>query len=188
MRKLLVSCAAILLALLLSACGGGAADDPPPPAGLPELEETAWQAVSTDAGDFGLSGGYLDNPRFAYVFEHTGTVPLDQLIAFSLVADGFGEGASEELRSRFLEAPHTVLAYLVLMGDQTTQLPGWEPMSTAEIICRFIAAADTAWYGGSEEFGRVMAACREAYSGGRAAELLDVLEAEHTAGMERNNG
>lgn len=176
MRKSL--CAAILLALLLSACGEVPANDAPAP--LPELEETDWPAVSTDAGTFGLSGGY-DDPDFMYVFEHTDTVPLDQLIAFSLVADGLSEGASDELRSRFLEAPHTVLAYLTLMGDQTTELPGWEPKPTAEIICQFIASADAAWYGGSEEFARTIAACREVYTEGRGAALLDVLEAEHAA-------
>ena len=51
-----------------------------------------------------------------------------------------------------------------------------------------IATADAAWHGGSEEFAQTLAACRERYSSGRVAELLDVLEREHAASMERNHG
>ena len=84
---------------------------------LPELETTDWLAVSTDAEVFNLNGSF-DNPNFEYVFNHTDTVPLDQLIAFTLVADAASEGACEELRSRFLEAPNTLLSDLVLSGYQ----------------------------------------------------------------------
>ena len=150
---------------------------------MPELEDTDWMAVSTDAAVFDLNGG-LDNPNFEYVLDHTDTVPLDQLIAFTLVADGLSEGACDELRSRFLEAPNTVLAYLMLMGDQ--QVGFWDNPPAAEVICRFIASADAAWYGGSEEFARTMETCRESYPSGPIAELLDVMETEHKASMERN--
>ena len=78
-----------------------------------------------------------------------------------------------------------MLAYLVLMGEQVVTLPGWEPMPAAEIVCRSIASADAAWHGGSEEFAATMASCRERYPSGRIAELLDVLEREHAASMER---
>ncbi len=172
--------------LLLSACGGMGStlpeqtDKPQAQTALPELEKTEWQAVSTDAEAFNLNGSF-DNPNFEYVFEHTDTVPLDQLIAFMLVADAASEGANNELRSRFLEAPNVVLAYLELMGDQITELPGWEPAPTAELICQMIASADAAWYDGSEEFAQTMAACRETYSNGRISELLDVMEKEHAA-------
>ena len=149
---------------------------------MPELEDTDWMAVSTDAAVFDLNGG-LDNPNFEYVLDHTDTVPLDQLIAFTLVADGLSEGACDELRSRFLEAPNTVLAYLMLMGDQ--QVGFWDNPPAAEVICRFIASADAAWYGGSEEFARTMETCRESYPSGPIAELLDVMETEHKASMER---
>ncbi len=150
---------------------------------MPELEDTDWMAVSTDAAAFDLNGG-LDNPNFEYVLDHTDTAPLDQLIAFTLVADGLSEGACDELRSRFLEAPNTVLAYLMLMGDQ--QVGFWDNPPAAEVICRFIASADAAWYGGSEEFARTLETCRESYSSGPIAELLDVMETEHEASMERN--
>lgn len=202
-------CLALAL-LLFSGCGGQKAQDSPPPEGLPpvgqpkeapppetappappgapqlpELEETDWQIVSTDAEAFGLTGSF-DNPNFEYVFNHTDTVPLDQLIAFALVADGASEGADCELRDRFVEAPHAVLAYLALMGDQIAELGGWEPMPTAEIVCGFIASTDAAFYDDHEPFNATLAACREAYPGGRIAGLLDVLEREHAASMERH--
>lgn len=195
---------ALALCLLLAACGGQGAspsEAPPPPAkitetapptkpaspvpsGFPELEETEWEAVSIDLESFGISQT-LNDERFEYIFNHTNTVPLDQLIVFDLWGDALTEGSSEELRSRFLEAPDTVLAYLVLMGEQVVTLPGWEPMPAAEIVCRSIASADAAWHGGSEEFAATMASCRERYPSGRIAELLDVLEREHAASMER---
>lgn len=183
---------AILLLLLLSACGkidetsSQQPEEIPVQTSLPELEATDWQTLSTDANTFNLTGS-LDNPNFAYVFDHTNDVPLDQLVAFSLVADGASEGAHDELRNRFLEAPNTVLTYLVLLGDQVTELSGWEPTSTAELICGFIATADAAWHDGSEEFASTMAECRKNYAEGRIAELLDIMDEEHTAAMERNH-
>ena len=193
---------ALALCFLLAACGGQGASPseapPEPPAktsetapptpvpsGFPELEETEWEAVSVDLESFGLSKG-CDDERFMYIFEHTNTVPLDQLIVFDLWGDALTEGSSEELRSRFLEAPDTVLAYLVLMGDQRVDY--WDQPLAADVICRSIATADAAWHGGSEEFAATMASCRERYPSGRVAELLDVLEREHAASMERNHG
>lgn len=188
---------ALALCLLFAACGGQEAlpsDTSPPPeetppvqSGFPELEKTEWQAVSIDLESFGLTQT-LNDERFEYIFNHTDTVPLDQLIVFDLWGDALTEGSGEELRSRFLEAPDTVLAYLVLMGDQIVTLPGWEPMPAAEIVCQSIASADAAWHGGSEEFAATIASCRERYPAGRIAELLDVMEREHAASMERNHG
>lgn len=189
---------ALALCLLLAACGGQGAspseappEDLPPeetapvPSGFPELEETKWEAVSVDLESFGLSVGH-DDERFMYIMGHTDTVPLDQLIVFDLWGDALTEGSSEELRSRFLEAPDTVLAYLVLMGNQRVDY--WDQPLAADVICRSIATADAAWHGGSEEFAQTLAACRERYSSGRVAELLDVMEQEHAASMERNHG
>ena len=196
---------ALALCLLLAACGGQGAspsEAPPPPAkitetapptkpaspvpsGFPELEETEWEAVSIDLESFGISQT-LNDERFEYIFNHTNTVPLDQLIVFDLWGDALTEGSSEELRSRFLEAPDTVLAYLVLMGDQRVDY--WDQPLAADVICRSIATADAAWHGGSEEFAATMASCRERYPSGRIAELLDVMEQEHAASMERNHG
>ena len=189
---------ALALCLLLAACGGQGAspseappEDLPPeetapvPSGFPELEETEWEAVSIDLESFGISQT-LNDERFEYIFNHTNTVPLDQLIVFDLWGDALTEGSSEELRSRFLEAPDTVLAYLVLMGDQRVDY--WDQPLAADKVCNSIATADAAWHGGSEEFAQTLAACRERYSSGRVAELLDVLEREHAASLERNHG
>ena len=189
---------ALALCLLLAACGGQGAspseappEDLPPeetapvPSGFPELEETEWEAVSVDLESFGLSVGH-DDERFMYIMGHTDTVPLDQLNVFDLWGDALTEGSSEELRSRFLEAPDTVLAYLVLMGDQRVDY--WDQPLAADTVCNSIATADAAWHGGSEEFAQTLAACRERYSSGRVAELLDVMEQEHAASMERNHG
>ena len=185
---------ALALCLLPAACGGQGAlpsdaptrEEPAPvQSGFPELEETEWQAVSIDLDSFGLTGT-SDDERFEYIFNHTDTVPLDQLIVFDLWGDALTEGSGEELRSRFLEAPDTVLAYLVLMGDQRVDY--WDQPLAADVICMSIATADAAWHGGSEEFAQTLASCRERYPSGRIAELLDVLEQEHAAAMERNHG
>lgn len=189
---------ALALCLPLAACGGQGAspseappEDLPPeetapvPSGFPELEETEWEAVSIDLESFGISQT-LNDERFEYIFNHTNTVPLDQLIVFDLWGDALTEGSSEELRSRFLEAPDTVLAYLVLMGDQRVDY--WDQPLAADKVCNSIATADAAWHGGSEEFAQTLAACRERYPSGRIAELLDVMEQEHAASMERNHG
>lgn len=152
---------------------------------LEGLENTDWQIVSIGLESFGLTAK-SDDERFMYIMEHADTVPLDQLIVFDLWGDALTEGSSEELRSRFLEAPDTVLAYLVLMGDQRVDY--WDQPLAADVICRSIASADAAWHGGSEEFARTLAACRERYPAGRIAELLDVMEREHAASMERNYG
>ncbi len=175
------------LFLFLAACSGAEgspalqSENPPAEAVMPELEKTDWQAVSTNAEVFNLNGG-LDNPNFEYVFHNTGTVPLDQLIAFALASDSLSEGAHDELRSRFLEAPNTVLAYLVLMGEQ--QVDFWDNPPAAEVVCKFIASADAAWHDRSEEFAQTMETCRKTYPGGPVAKLLDVMEAEHKASMK----
>ena len=187
MRTPFVLLCALLLGVLLSACGGTAGTEPnaAPAAALPELEETDWLAVSTDAAVFDLEGS-LNNPNFEFVFNHTDTVPLDQLIAFALAADAASEGAYEELRSRFLEAPNTVLTYLLLLGDQRVDF--WDNPPAAEVLCGQIASADAAWHGGTEEFTQTLAACREVWPEGRAAELLDCMEREHQASLERSGG
>lgn len=174
---------ALILALLLFLAGCGSAEsapsESPAEAAMPELKKTDWLAVSTDAAVFDLEGSFK-NPNFEYVFSHIETVPLDQLIAFCLVADGAAsEGAHEVLWSRFLEAPNTVLAYLVLMGDQKADI--WDNPPAAEAVCDFIAVTDAVMHGGTAEFAETIAACRELYPSGPAAKLLDVLEEKHAA-------
>lgn len=178
---------ACMASVFLSGCGaGGTASqtaDSSAQAVASELKKAEWAAVSTDAEAFHLNG--TDSADFAYVMEHMDTVSLDRLIAFALVADGGpSEGACEELRSRFLESPHTVLAYLVLMGDQPVSSDDSTP--AAELICGQIASADAAWHDGSEEFAQVMESCKADYPEGPAAELLSKMETAHKASLERN--
>ena len=188
---------ALALCLLLAACGGQGAspseappEDLPPeetapvPSGFPELEETEWEAVSIDAEDYGIVQDPIGDPA---VYGGAASLSLGKLIACSLSSDGAAaENLSDELRKRFLEAPNTLLAYLVLMGDQ--RMDYWDQPLASEVICRHIASADAAWYEGSEEFARTLSSCRERYPSGRIAELLDVMEQEHAASMERNHG
>ena len=188
---------ALALCLLLAACGGQGAspseappEDLPPeetapvPSGFPELEETEWEAVSIDAEDYGIVQDPIGDPA---VYGGAASLSLGKLIACSLSSDGAAaENLSDELRKRFLEAPHTLLAYLVLMGDQ--RMDYWDQPLASEVICRHIASADAAWYEGSEEFARTLSSCRERYPSGRIAELLDVMAQEHAASMERNHG
>ena len=178
---------ACMASVFLSGCGaGGTASqtaDSSAQAVASELNKAEWAAVSTDAEAFHLNGG-TDSADFSYVMEHMDTVSLDRLIAFALAADGGpSEGACEELRSRFLESPHTVLAYLMLMGEQTAA-DGQTP--AAELVCEQIASADAAWHDGSEEFAKVMETCKAEYPDGPAAELLSKMEAAHEASLERN--
>ena len=160
-------------------------DEVPPEAPTPpELEQTDWE-VASEAGVPDLSGGE-ENPDFEYIFSHMDTVPLDQLAAFSLAADGGpSEGAHDEIYHRFLEAPRKTLTYLESLGDEITELPGWEPMPTAEIICQFIATTDAVMYDGTEDYAQTMSACREDYPEGRIAELLDVMDQEYAEALER---
>ena len=162
-----------MASVLLSGCSGAGGEkvsqtaDSCAQAVASELAKTDWTAVSTDT----------NSEDAAYVMAHTDTVALDRLIAFTLTADGGpSEGACEELRSRFLESPHTVLAYLVLMGDQTVSSDDSTP--AAEFICGQIASA--------EEFAQVMESCKADYPEGPAAELLSKMETAHEASLERN--
>ena len=169
-----------MASVLLSGCSGAGGEkvsqtaDSCAQAVASELAKTDWTAVSTDT----------NSEDAAYVMAHADTVALDRLIAFTLTADGGpSEGACEELRSRFLESPHTVLAYLMLMGEQTAA-DGQTP--AAELVCEQIASADAAWHDGSEEFAKVMESCRADYPEGPAAELLSKMETAHEASLERN--
>ncbi len=169
-----------MASLLLSGCSGAGGEKASQTADsstqvASELTKVSWTAVSTDA----------NSDDAVYVMEHTDTVSLDRLVAFTLTADGGpSEGACEELRSRFLESPHTVLAYLVLMGDQPVSSDDSTP--AAEFICEQIASADAAWHDGSEEFAQVMESCKAEYPEGPAAELLSKMETAHEASLERN--
>lgn len=152
---------------------------------IPEFEDVSWSVASVKAEDFGMEDT-LDNPVFAEVFEHTSETPLDKLIAFDLIADALSEGSSDEIYHRFMEAPNTVLTFLSMVGDQTVELTGLGGVSAAEFTCRGIASADVAWYGATPEFDTIIKEYHGYYPTGRIAELLDCLEEEHEAAIQRN--
>lgn len=67
------------------------------------------------------------------------------------------------------------------------------PEETALVPSGFPELEETEWEAVSvdlESFGisQTLASCRERYPSGRIAELLDVMEQEHAASMERNHG
>ncbi len=144
----------------------------------PPAEQVDWDVVSVKAEDFGMEVPPSD--------AIASTAPLDQLIAFHLVADGLSEGSGDEIYRRFMEAPNTVLTYLALMGEQTVEWPGQGEVCAAEEICRGIASADVAWYDATEEFDAIIQEYREYYPEGRISELLNLLEEEHKAAIARN--
>ena len=143
-------------------------------------EAKKWQAVTISAADFGVTENPIGDPG---VLDGIASLSLGKLIACSLASDGAAaEGLNDELWRRFLEDPDRVLAYLELMGDQRD---GYWEHPAAEVVCQTIACADAAWYN-SVEFGEILSDRRVRYSVGRIAELLDVMEREHAAGLERN--
>ena len=146
--------------------------------GTPYYEDVGWPVVSKNANDL-IFGNSLEDPKFEYVFMNTNTVPLDQLVAFLMVADGLSEGAADEIYHRFMEAPHTVLNYLASLGLQTKSLTGLGDVVVAEWICQDIASADVFWYGATDAFIHLIEDCKSTYSGDRVSELLDLLELEH---------
>lgn len=170
-----------MASVLLSGCSGAGGEkvsqtaDSCAQAVASELAKTDWTAVST---------GYEQRGRCVCdgAYGHGRARQADRVYTYSRWRPS--EGACEELRSRFLESPHTVLAYLVLMGDQTVSSDDSTP--AAEFICGQIASADAAWHDGSEEFAQVMESCKADYPEGPAAELLSKMETAHEASLERN--
>lgn len=193
MKKLWTLTGALLLLATCAGCGSNPTpsqtSDPPKVEATapktPPAESVDWAVISVDAATFGMETS-PETPLFSEVFGQPSQAPLDQLIAFTLIADGASEGASDELYHRFLDAPNTVLNYLALMGDQTVSQPGNGDVCAAEAICREIAAADVAWYDTTEEFQSLLKEYQGYYPSGRIAELLESLETEHDAAIQRN--
>lgn len=190
MKKLLAMLGIVSLLLICVGCGPTAPETPDTPdaqetvSKTPPAEEVDWAITSVTAEDFGMKPT-LDDPAFEAVFNDPKGTPLDKLIAFDLSADALGEGSSDEIYQRFLEAPNTVLTYLAAMGTQTVELAGHGDVCAAEMICRCIAADDVGWYEGTEEFDQILTAFKEYYPDGRISELLAIMEEEHQAAAER---
>lgn len=190
MKKVLVLLGAVILLLVCAGCGSAPESDEVHEENVgseenrPPAETVEWDVTSVCLEDFGMEAS-LDDPKFEEVFNNTQTVPLDQLIAFDLGADALGEGSSDEIYRRFMEAPNTVLNYLALMGTQTVEWVGFGEVCAAEMVCRGIASADVCWHGATDEFDQILAAYKGYYPDGRIAELLAIMDEEHLAALER---
>lgn len=147
----------ILLSLLLLT---GCASKSPSPVEEPDwrVEDHAWQMVSTDPEDYGIT--YDEFP------ELDGWA-LDKLAAYCLGADGiYAEEGFDRLYRYFLEAPHTCVVYFSLIQNEERQ----------EALCSHIAAIDAGWYGGTEEFQEILSKLAEAYPDGAEGRVVQLLE------------
>lgn len=153
-----------------------------------DLEPTSWPVFTIYENIYDLLLDGKEPEHSLSVVARIHEVPLDQVVAFAFQADGGpAESVHDELRARFLESPHKVLSYLVLLENQPGRDPGSTTNTLAKTICEFIASADACWYADSDEFAQTMAACRAEYPDGPVSALLDVMEAEHAASMARNH-
>lgn len=149
---------------------------------IPDYETTDWDACSIQPSDYGITDemlSFMDMPDFSQL-------SLAALCAYALHTDGAGaEGSFDELYQRFMEAPHTVLNYLALLGDQAAR-GGDDGTTAAEALCRAIASADVVWYDSTQAFADILETCKAIYPSGRVASLLTSLETEHAASSERS--
>lgn len=131
-----------------------------------------WQVISLAPNDYGIvyDTDHMDVKPF----------PLAKLCVYYLYSDGaYAEGAHDELYRRFMEAPHTVLNFLALLGDQMARGGQTGELTAAAELCRAIAFADVFWHDSPPEFAAILEQYRELYPDGRIAKLLDTLRAEH---------
>ncbi len=121
------------------------------------LESPSWQVV-------GLSPE--DHREFQESLAHLEEIPLEELTALCLWGSPEErEKGEQELYQRFLEAPNTVLSYFVLVGSQTTDVPGLGTVDAMDYLCECIGAQDQA-QGVTEEFQQVLDAGERTFPGG----------------------
>ena len=139
-----------------------------------DYEQTEWGAVSVGPAGDGITPEMrsgADMPNFA-------ALKLTELCAYYLTVDGAGaEGSAEELYQRFIEAPNTVLNYMVLIGDQSAR-KGAE--ASVNLLCRSIATSDIVKHE-SRAVPAVLKEFKEYYPNGRVADVLSILEREYNA-------
>lgn len=176
-------CALLAAELLLSLCAcapevpSQPENDPPPVTELEDYESVDWLVISLDPEDYGI----------VYDIEHMNVrdFPLAKLCVYCLYADGaYAEGAHNEFYRRFMEAPNTVLNFLALLGNRTAR--GEYP--AAEELCRQVVLVDVFWYDGTEELTAILKRYQEIYPQGRQGELLNLMQAELAAALERQAG
>lgn len=175
-------CGLLAAALLLSLCAcapevPSQPEDDPPLVTEPEDDERVdWLVISLDPEDYGI----------VYDIDHMNVrdFPLAKLCVCCLYADGaYAESARDEFYRRFMEAPDTVLNFLALLGDRTAR--GECP--AAEELCRQVVLADVFWYDGTEELAAILKRYQEIYPQGRQGELLERMQAELAAAIERQD-
>ena len=176
-------CALLAAELLLSLCAcapeapSQPENDPPLVTELEDYESVDWLVISLDPEDYGI----------VYDIDHMNVrdFPLAKLCVYCLYADGaYAEGAHDEFYRRFIEAPNTVLNFLAVLGDQTAR--GERP--AAEELCRQAVLADVFWYDGTEELTAILKRYQEIYPQGRQGELLNLMQVELAAALERQAG
>ena len=176
-------CALLAAELLLSLCAcapeapSQPENDPPLVTELEDYESVDWLVISLDPEDYGI----------VYDIDHMNVrdFPLAKLCVYCLYADGaYAEGAHDELYRRFIEAPNTVLNFLAVLGDRTAR--GERP--AAEELCRQAVLADVFWYDGTEELTAILKRYQEIYPQGRQGELLNLMQVELAAALERQAG
>lgn len=135
-------------------------------------------SVSIDPADYGITEAMLsaeDMPDFY-------ALSLEALGAYLLHTDGAGaEGSGDELYQRFMSDPDAVLHYLASLGGQKAR---GEDTAAAE-LCREIVSADVFWYGQTPEFTEILNEYSALYPDGPIAALLEILETEYGAAVER---
>lgn len=148
------------LLLLLALTGCAAKPQTAGPVEEPDwrAENHAWQMVSTDPEDYGIT--YDEFPELD-------GWPLDKLAAYCLGSDGiYAEVGFDRLYHYFLEAPHTCVTYFSLIQNEKQQ----------EALCGHIAAADADWYGGTEDFKEILSKLDEAYPDGAEGRIVQLLK------------
>lgn len=157
--------------LLLWGCGAATAPDPAPVG--PEEEGSTVEVISP-LEDFHLESPSWqvvdlspeDHATFQESMAQLKEISLEELTALCLWASPEErEKGEEELYRRFLEAPNTVLSYFVLVGRQTTDVPGLGTVDAMEYLCECIGAQDEA-RGVTKEFQQVLDAGQRTFPGG----------------------
>ena len=142
--------------------------------------EPTLPVVSIDPADYGITEAMLSSlemPDFS-------ALSLEALGAYFLHTDGAGaEGSGDELHQRFINNPDAVLHYIASLEDVKAR---GEDTAAAE-LCREIASADVFRYGGTADFTEILREFPALYPDGSIAAVLEVLEAEYNAAMERAN-
>ena len=136
-------------------------------------------SVSIDPADYGITEAMLsseDMPDFS-------ALSLEALGAYFLHTDGAGaEGSGDELYKRFINNPDALLHYIASLGDVKAR--GEDTAATE--LCREIASADVFWYGRTPEFTEILNEYSALYPDGPIAVLLEILETEYGAAVERD--